>query len=138
MTAYPMRRTKFRAAIVAALAGATLATGCASGLGGDTYTRGQTGVPQETVSGTLTAMRQVRIEGTRSGIGAGTGAIVGGLVGAATEEGVTGQTGWEYTVNLDNGSTVTIVQGDREPVSTPGGRVRVLYGPGVVRVAPAY
>ncbi|GAB4536882.1 MAG: glycine zipper 2TM domain-containing protein [Parvularculaceae bacterium] len=153
---------KFRAAAIAALSGFALSA-CVSDLSSGTYDRASVGVPQETLEGTVVAIRPIRIEGTQSGIGAGTGAIVGGalgstvgggtaervavgalgavlggVLGSAVERGTTSRQGFEYTINLDNGNTVTIAQGDPQPVTGEGGRVRVLYGPGYVRVAPAY
>ena len=153
------RKTKIAGA--AALAGLML-TGCASDLGGGAYGRSAVGIPQESLEGSVIDVRPVVIEGTRSGIGAGTGAIVGGslgstvgggtaeriavgalgaivggVLGAAAEEGGTRRQGHEYTVQLDNGNTVTIVQQDTQPIAGPGSRVRVLYGDRV-RVVPLY
>lgn len=55
-------------------------------------------------------------------------AILGGLVGAAIEEGATGGNGWRYTIELDDGRTITLVQGDRDPIARVGEPVRVEYG----------
>jgi len=55
-------------------------------------------------------------------------AILGGLVGAAIEEGATGGNGWRYTIELEDGRTITLVQGDRDPIARVGEPVRVEYG----------
>ncbi len=46
-------------------------------------------------------------------LGAFGGVIIGGLIGAAIENDLSRQVGTEYVVKLDDGSLVTIVQGDR-------------------------
>jgi outer membrane lipoprotein SlyB len=103
------------------------------------------------------SVREVRLEGTRSGIGtvaggvaggiggaqiahgwlgalgALAGAVGGGLLGQVAEEGVTGRKGVEITVRLDNGSLVAITQAADEEFR-PGERVRILSGGGVSRV----
>jgi outer membrane lipoprotein SlyB len=80
------------------------------------------------------SVREVRLEGTRSGIGtvaggvaggiggahaahgwlralgALAGAVAGGLLDQVAEEGVTGRKGLEIRVRLDNGSLVAITQ----------------------------
>jgi len=158
--ARPARIGAFRAAVVACLG--LIAAGCTSGLGGDDYGRSGVGVPAEAVNGTVVSVRQVRIEGTKSGVGTAGGAvaggalgstigggraeniaagiggaILGGLIGAAAEEGVTRQTGMEYTIQLERGDTIVVVQGDDQPVALAGQPVRVLYGDRV-RIQPAY
>jgi len=136
--------------------------GCVSGLGGDDYGRYAVGVPASVYPGTLIGYEPVRIEGSRSGAGALSGAalagglgstvgnstaeglaaglglaVVGGLLGAAIEEGVTGADGFRYTIELEDGRTIALVQADAAPVAPVGSRVRVEYGDRV-RVLPAY
>ena len=108
-------------------------------------------------TGVVESVREVRLEGTRSGIGtiaggvaggiggaqiahgwlgalgALAGAVGGGLLGQVAEEGVTGRKGLEITVRLDNGSLVAITQAADEEFR-PGERVRILSGGGVSRV----
>ena len=48
-----------------------------------------------------------------SALGALGGALIGGLIGAAVERDVTRQTALEYTVRLDDGALITIVQGEQ-------------------------
>ncbi|GAB4510144.1 MAG: glycine zipper 2TM domain-containing protein [Sulfuricaulis sp.] len=136
-----------------------LLAGCAGGLGGDDYERGQTRGVQEVQMATVESVREVKIEGTKSGVGTGAGAVVGGVAGshvgggkgqiiggvlgavvggvagAATEEGATRQKGVEITVKLDSGRMVAITQAaDEKETFKAGERVRILSGSGVTRV----
>lgn len=136
-----------------------LLTGCASGLGSGDYARGQTRGVQEVQMGTVESVREVKIEGTKTGVGtmagaavggvAGSeigkgkgaivgsvlGAVVGGVAGAATEEGVTKQKGVEITVKLDGGRIIAVTQAaEPNEVFKTGERVRILSGSGVTRV----
>ncbi|SEP34869.1 outer membrane lipoprotein SlyB [Nitrosovibrio sp. Nv6] len=133
-------------------------TGCAAGSSGSDYTRGQARQEQSVRTGVVESVREVKIEGTRSGIGAVAGGVAGGigastaasgrlgaiaavlgalgggLVGQALEQGVTSRTGLEITVKLDNGSLVSITQ-EADEEFKPGERVRILGGGGVSRVS---
>src|SRR5690606_11774167 len=128
-----------------------LVGGCASSLQGDTYSRDEARTVQVVRLGTIESLRPVRIEGTKTPIGAGAGAIVGGvagsgvgggrgsavaavigavaggLLGAATEEGMTRTQGVEITVREDDGTLRAYVQ-EVEPnqVFRVGQRVRIL------------
>lgn len=144
--------------VALALAGAA-ATACATG-GAYDYDRYAVGVPAEVYGGKLIGVEPVRIGGTRSGVGAVSGAtiggalgseigggraenvaagvglaVIGGLIGAAIEEDATSQSAFRYTVELDDGRTISIVQPDPGPVAAIGSRVRVEYGR-AVRVLP--
>lgn len=137
--------------------------GCATSRSGDYYTRDQARRAQTVETGVLEAMRPVQIEGTKtplgglggaaiggiagSAIGGGrgsavaavAGAIAGGLAGAAIEEQATQVPGWEFTVRLDSGKTIAVVQEAVEnEVLSPGMRVRILTGGGATRVTPIY
>ncbi len=69
-------------------------------------------------------------------VAAGVGfAILGGLVGAAIEEGATGGNGFRYTVELEDGRQISVVQRDKRPVGTVGSDVRVEYGR-ITRILP--
>ncbi|BBP02761.1 membrane protein [Sulfuriferula plumbiphila] len=131
--------------------------GCASGLGSRDYSRDQARGAQEVRTGVVVEVRNVNIEGTKTPIGAGAGAVVGGiagsqvgrgngsiagavlgavvggLAGSAVEEGVTRQQGLEITVRLDSGRTIAVTQGADE-YFRPGDRVRVLSEGGTTRV----
>lgn len=131
--------------------------GCAGGLGSSDYSRSQARSAQEVQMGVVVAVRNVKIEGTKTPVGTGAGAVVGGLAGSevgggrgsvagavlgavagglagsAIEEGVTRQNGLEITVRLDSGRTIAVTQGADE-YFRPGDRVRVLSGGGTTRV----
>ena len=112
-------------------------------------------------TGTITALRPVTIEGTKSPVGAGAGAVVGGiggsaigggrgsfvtaiigavaggLLGAATEEGFTKANGVEITVKEDDGGSRAYVQAvNKGEIFRVGERVRILTVNGTSRVAP--
>jgi len=71
--------------------------------------------------------------GRGSIVGATVGAVLGGLGGAAAEEGVTRQRGLEITVKLDSGRMIAITQAADEEFRV-GDRVRILSGGGTTRV----
>ena len=136
---------------------AALITGCASSKSGSAYTRDQTRQEMSVRTGVVESVREVQIEGTKSGVGAAAGAVaggvggsnigggkgqivgavvgavVGGMAGSAIEEGVTKKTGLEITVRLDNGQLTAIVQ-EGDEAFHPGERVRLLSGSGGTRV----
>jgi outer membrane lipoprotein SlyB len=136
---------------------AALLAACASSNSGEVYTRDQTRQVQTVKMGVVESVRQVKIEGTKTPIGAGAGAAVGGIAGstvgggkgstiaavlgavaggvagAAAEEGVTRKDGVEVTVRLDSGAIIAIVQ-EADEVFAPGEQVRILEGGGVTRV----
>ena len=138
---------------------AFIAFGCASSRSGDVYTRDQARQAHTVQWGTVEAVKNVKIEGTKSvvgpltgaaaggavgstiGSGSGkavaivTGAIVGGVAGAAAEEAITQREGLEITVKLDDGKSVAVVQ-EADDYFAVGDRVRVLSGPdGTTRVS---
>jgi len=139
---------------------ATGLAGYASNLSGDSYSRSEARIVQQVDFGTVVQLRPVRIEGTKTPIGSGAGAIAGGIAGssiggykaskvmavigavaggiagAAIEEGVTRTRGVEVTVKMDNGRTIAIVQAlsPNERLSV-GERVRVIHSGENVRVA---
>jgi outer membrane lipoprotein SlyB len=141
-----------------ALAMAAL-TGCATpGLGGGDYSRGQTRGEQSVRLGVVEQVRQVKIDGTRTGTGAAAGAvlggvggsatgggrgqvattvagaIVGGLVGQAVENSATSKEGVEITVKLESGKLIAVTQ-EADEKFLVGDRVRILSGGGVTRVS---
>jgi outer membrane lipoprotein SlyB len=141
------------------LLAAVLLSACASGLGSGDYERSQVRGVQEVRMGVVEAVREVRIEGTQSGIGPAAGAVVGGVAGseigqgkgsvigsvlgavaggvagAAIEEGATRQKGVEITIKLDSGRMIAVTQAaDPNEVFKVGDRVRILSGGGVTRV----
>ncbi|MBC7944471.1 MAG: hypothetical protein H7X91_04240 [Burkholderiales bacterium] len=149
-----------RALTIAVLIGAAALTGCAAGQSGRDYSREQVRGEQSVRYGVVESVRSVQIEGTKTPIGAGAGAVVGGVAGntvgggggraiatvlgavigglggAAAEEGVTNREGVEITVTLDSGKVTAVTQAaDIAEVFNPGDRVRLLSGGGVTRVA---
>ncbi|BBH47703.1 glycine zipper 2TM domain-containing protein [Pseudomonas sp. KU43P] len=133
--------------------------GCASSLTGDSYSRDEARRVQTVRMGTIEALRPVKIEGTKTPIGGGAGAIVGGvagsavgggrgsivaavigavaggLAGSAAEEGITRTQGVEITVREDDGSMRAYVQAVQEnEVFRVGERVRIMTVDGTSRV----
>ena len=126
---------------------------------GSVYSRDKVGQEQTVRTGVVDSVRQVEIEGTRSGIGPAAGAVVGGIAGStighgkgssvgavlgsviggvagqATEQGTTRKNGVEITVKLDNGGLLAITQEADGTTFNSGDRVRLLSGGGVTRVA---
>ena len=60
-------------------------TGC-SLHSGSTYDRGEMGQPQSFSKGVIVSVRDVKIKGTESGVGAVSGAVLGGLGGSKVSE----------------------------------------------------
>ena len=147
--------------LLAALITGTALTmgGCMSSLKGDVYSRDDARTPQVVRKGTIEALRPVQLEGTKTPIGAGAGAVVGGvagssvgggkgsvvaavigavaggLIGSATEEGLTRTQAVEITVKEDTGTTRAYVQQVSEgEVFRVGDRVRINMVNGASRV----
>lgn len=144
----------------AALGAVGLVTGCASNLSGESYSRSDARQVQSVRMGTIESLRPVRIEGTKTPIGAGAGAaiggiagsgigggrgsavaavigaVAGGLAGAAVEEGLTRTQGVEITVREDNGALRAYVQ-EVQPnqIFRIGERVRITTVNGTSRVS---
>jgi len=149
-----MRRVLFLLVV-----GSLVLSGCASSLSGSAYERRQGRTVQDVQLGTVEHVREVEIEGTKTGIGAAAGglagsvigggggrrgsvgsavgsiagAVVGGVAGAAVEEGATRQKGFEITVRLESGRLIAVTQAADEAFNV-GDRVRILSGQGVTRV----
>jgi len=145
--------------LITSLAAVLALGGCQSSLTGDTYSRDEARVVQTVRMGTIESLRPVKIEGTKTPIGAGAGAVVGGiggsglgggrgsavlavvgavaggLLGAAAEEGLTRTQGVEITVREDDGTMRAYVQ-EVEPnqVFRVGERVRIMTVNGTSRV----
>lgn len=133
--------------------------GCAQNLGGDSYSRDEARAAQTVRLGTIYSLRPVKIEGTKTPVGAGAGAVVGGvggsaigggrgsivaavigavaggLIGSATEEGLMRTQGVDITVQEDDGSMRAYVQQVQEnEVFRTGERVKILTVNGTSRV----
>jgi outer membrane lipoprotein SlyB len=151
-------KTSTKIGILAMLALLSVACGCASpGLGGGSYSREQTRREQTVRMGYVESVREVKLEGTRSGVGPVAGAVVGGVAGSTighgrgsvigavvgavaggvagqvVEQGVTTKRGVEVTVKLDNGQMVAIMQ-EADETFRPGDRVRILSDGATSRV----
>ena len=142
--------------LLIALVAITLA-GCASSKSGSAYTRDQARQEMIVRTGVVESVREVQLEGTKSGVGAAAGAVaggvggshmgggsgqivgavvgavIGGMAGAAIEEGVTKKAALEITVRLDNGQLTAVVQ-EGDEIFHAGERVRLLSGAGGTRV----
>jgi outer membrane lipoprotein SlyB len=116
--------------IAGAFAASLLIGGCASTTSGSVYSSGQARQEQTVRMGVVESVRQVSIEGSKSGVGA----VAGGVAGNMIEQGATKKQGLEITVKLDNGELRAITQ-DADEVFKPGERVRLLSGSGVTRVS---
>jgi outer membrane lipoprotein SlyB len=146
--------------IIAVLGLLVLATGCQSTLTGESYSRAEARKVQQVEYGMVEYIRPVAIEGTKTPIGAGAGAAVGGIggssvgsgkgaavaavvgavaggvAGAAVEEQATKRQGVEITVRLDNNQIIAVVQESSSTTTFQvGDRVRVLTINGVTRIA---
>ena len=131
--------------------------GCAGSRSGDVYSRDQTQREMIVRTGIVESVREVTMEGTKSGagtfagaavggvagshvgggkgqiVGAIVGAVIGGMAGSAIEESATKKNAQEITVKLDGGQLIAVVQEAGE-YFYPGDRVRVLSGSGSSRV----
>lgn len=139
-------------------AAALVLSGCVASTGGGTFARGETRRVMTVEYGTIESVRSVRIEGTRSGVGAVSGAVVGGIAGStigggrgatigtvlgataglaagsAIESRVTSAPGVEVTVRLKNGQTIAVVQEDQGENFRPREYVRVVRDGATARV----
>ncbi|MDR2825627.1 MAG: glycine zipper 2TM domain-containing protein [Deltaproteobacteria bacterium] len=131
--------------------------GCAS-QGGQDYTRAQTRSAMTIRHGVVTEVRTVQVSEDPSGTGAVVGGVAGGVVGSlfgggagrvlstlggaavgalggvAAEKALTNKEVYQITVQLDNGSSLAIVQ-DKDIDFRAGDRVNVLTaGDGSARV----
>lgn len=136
--------------------------GCAHSLSGDSYSREEAQRPISFRDATIIGVRKVRLQGTDSNIGLGTGAViggvagsgigsgrgaivsavvgavVGGVAGAAAEEGITRADAWELTLRMTNGENMVVVQEiGKEDKFAVGDAVRVMQSNGKTRVAPS-
>ncbi len=139
-------------------------SGCDDGLSGDSYTHAQAKTVNSVQYGTIVSMREVSIKrhegpGAGAGLGAAGGGTAGYLIGNAVSDSTTGKLvgagigalaggiagnaiqnrsvkGFEYTIQLDNGGTVSVTQG-KTPALSIGQRVQVISGASGGRVVPA-
>ncbi len=134
-----------------------LLVACASSNSGNVYSREDARRVQTVKTGIVESVRQVKLEGTKSPVGtiaggaiggiAGSsvghgngsaivaiiGAVAGGLLGSAAEEGITGKDALEITVKLDGGNLVAVVQETDEQFHA-GEKVRLVENGNTTRV----
>lgn len=132
-------------------------TACATSNSGAVYSREQARQVQQVQMGVVMNVQPVRIEGTKSPLGALGGAAIGGIagstigggrgsdiaavlggiggwiIGASAEEAITQKEGLELTVKLDSGTMIAVVQ-EADTVFNVGDRVRILTSPDATRV----
>lgn len=135
--------------IISIFAVVALLSGCASSKSGEVYTRDEARQGMTVQLGVVEFVKEVQVEGSKSGMGAAAGGIIGGVAGSTIGGGkgstlaalggaiggavighvaegkVTEFDGLEITVKLDNGDVVAIVQENDVPFAV-GDRVRVL------------
>ncbi len=124
-------------------------TGCAPSRSGQVYSRDHAMQAQDVENGTVESVKQVTLEGTKSGAGTVTGAVAGGVLGSTigshegktvamvlgalagaaagtvAEDGLTKKAAIEIVVNKDSGGTIVVVQ-EADIMITAGDRVRII------------
>lgn len=133
---------------------------CSTPLTSNHYTRNDVRMVQDVDYGRVIGLREVIIDGTNSGQGAATGALMGGLggstlgtgnanilttaggallgsvAGGGLEEMVTRVQGVELIVELNSGRRIAVVQEGRVSFFSVGQKVRVMSIGGSARVTP--
>ena len=147
-----MKRSKGFGRLAAGLACAAILGGCAyPGMGSSEYHRVDARGEQSVRFGVVESIRPVRIDPHDTGLGAFTGAaiggiagsnvgggsgqavgaiagaLLGGIIGQNMEKSANEQAGVEITVLLDSGKYIAVVQGADEQFRA-GDRVRILSG----------
>lgn len=144
---------------IALISASVVLAGCASSKSGNVYSRDQAKHEMTVRMAVIESIREVTMEGTKSPvgtmaggvvggvagsnvgqgkgstIGAVLGAVVGGIVGSGIEEAATQKKAVEFTLKLDDGRVIAIVQEDGGENFKQGERVRVLSGGGESRVS---
>lgn len=149
-------------AVSLVVAGAVALTGCQHP-GQNVYRASEVGKASLVNFGTVVAVRDVAVQGENSGLGAMAGAagggiagsqfgsgggsaaatlvgvVIGGVAGALAEQAASNRTAVEYTVTLQSGVTMTVVQNknDGDRIIQPGDRVILQVTGGTQRVLPA-
>ena len=127
--------------------------GCASSTG-KSYTKEEARQVQSVQFGTIIALDEVTIEEDASLLGTGIGGIAGGIIGstmgaktgrvlmtlggaligaglgAFAEKAVRTEKAYEFTIDLDDGGTVSIVQAIDDTPFSVGSRIRILRSSG--------
>ncbi len=156
-----MKKAFFHGLAVACAAATMLVTGCLTDYSGSAYDKEFVRMPHTISHGVITRMDYAKIEGEAgivggaaggilgaaggSAIGGGSGntiatalGMVGGAaIGAAAQKKATTQNAVEFTVKLDNGNELSIVQTLGPDTFVVGQAVRILTAPdGTSRIRP--
>jgi outer membrane lipoprotein SlyB len=143
--------------ILIALWSALITAGCVSN-SGTVYPQNQARQAWSVEEGKVSGIKDVKIEGQRTGVGrigggyvgyevgryavngratdvaGAVGAVAGAVAGGATEELITRESGFEITVDLDKGASIAVVQAADQQFQV-GERVKILRrGDGAARV----
>ncbi len=135
--------------IISLLMAALLLAGCVSSKSGEVYARDEARQVMTVELGVVEFVKEVQVEGAKSGLGTAGGAIIGGVAGGTigggrgstlaalggavlggiagniAEEKLTDFNGLEITVKLDGGKAIAVVQAN-DVMFVVGDRVRVL------------
>jgi outer membrane lipoprotein SlyB len=156
-----MKNKLFKTVILSVSLAALMAACVPSQQTGTSYSRAEARAVQTVKLGRVVQASPVTIEGTKSGIGGFVGGAVGGLAGASVDNGIGGEIaavivgtagaiigakaeeastraqGMEYTIRLDAGEVISIVQAvdaGTEPIAA-GDEVKLLSQGGTIRVS---
>jgi len=128
---------------------AGLLAGCVSSKSGEVYSRDEARQVMTVQLGVVEFVKEVQVEGEKSGLGTAAGGVIGGIAGSTigdgkgstlaalggavlggiagniAEEKLTDFDGLEITVKLDGGKVIAVVQ-ENDVLFAVGDRVRVL------------
>lgn len=152
-----------RMLVAAAISALAVLSGCAApSTAGHTFTASEARRPMQVQMGVIQAIREVRLERDQpTNVGAGTGAVVGGVagsnvgggsgrivggvlgavaggvLGSHAEQSLSNRAALEITVRTDAGETFAVVQEAGGEQFAPGQRVRIITDParGTTRVS---
>jgi outer membrane lipoprotein SlyB len=144
-------------AVLMMLPALMLADACTTDIGANQYSSSSVGSVNRVVMGKIISVRQVQVRDDDRSAGTAVGAIAGGLAGSQVgkgntatilgavggtliggaagnmaQRGMSAQSGYEYVIQLDNGSIITIIQGS-DILLAAGQRCMILYGDGSSR-----
>lgn len=135
--------------ILMVLVAVALLAGCASSKSGEVYSRDEARQAMTVRLGVVEFVKEVKVEGGKSGLGTAAGGVIGGvagstigggrgstlaalggaiggaIVGTVAEERLGRFDGLEITVKLDSGTAIAVVQ-EKDMMFAVGDRVRVL------------